>query len=723
MRTAKILLLLSCASVLATPAFAQDQEQTPPADAPATEQHGGGEILVSGKYTIDERIDTATGLGLTPRETPQSVSVITEQRIIDQNLVSAADVLINSVGVSTNELDDIRNQFYARGFEITNIQVDSVPMAWTLAGGAGETSIDVSVYERVEVVRGATGLLTGAGNPSASVNFVRKHADSADWSGYVQASYGSWDTWRVTGDVGGALTSDGRVRVRAVGRYEQGDSYIDLYENKKFVLYGVIDADVTDTTLLRAGIIHQEGKPDAPAWGNLPNFYSDGSITDWPRSKSATADWSYWNTVNQNIFATLQQQIDDNWSITANYNRLKNAEKAKLLYLSGTVDVTTGDIQFAYPYKDQGSSVQDSFDAQIKGTVNVFGRDHELVLGALRSVQDRYNDGFSALSYPASGPQYEDWDGTAYPDPGFSTTPTRAVEETVRQTGFYGALRLNVSDQLKLIGGGRIASWKQKGISYGVTSDYGDDGVFIPYVGALFDVTPNHRLYASFTKIFQPQSAVDRNLVQLAPLDGKAYEIGLKSAFFGDMLQTSIALFRIEQDNVAQPDIVVTPPGGLPTQTYVAAEGATSKGFEIEATGSPIEGWNINLGYSQFWADDAGGNAVNTDQPRRLLKLFTTYRVPFGDSALVVGGGVNYRSRAYSSATTTNPITGDPYVFGQEGYALVSLMARYEVNDRLQFQANVENLLDKTYYAQVGFYEQYRYGAPRNFTVGASYRF
>jgi outer membrane receptor for ferric coprogen and ferric-rhodotorulic acid len=723
MRTAKILLLLSCASVLATPAFAQDQEQTPPADAPATEQHGGGEILVSGKYTIDERIDTATGLGLTPRETPQSVSVITEQRIIDQNLVSAADVLINSVGVSTNELDDIRNQFYARGFEITNIQVDSVPMAWTLAGGAGETSIDVSVYERVEVVRGATGLLTGAGNPSASVNFVRKHADSADWSGYVQASYGSWDTWRVTGDVGGALTSDGRVRVRAVGRYEQGDSYIDLYENKKFVLYGVIDADVTDTTLLRAGIIHQEGKPDAPAWGNLPNFYSDGSITDWPRSKSATADWSYWNTVNQNIFATLQQQIDDNWSITANYNRLKNAEKAKLLYLSGTVDVTTGDIQFAYPYKDQGSSVQDSFDAQIKGTVNVFGRDHELVLGALRSVQDRYNDGFSALSYPASGPQYEDWDGTAYPDPGFSTTPTRAVEETVRQTGFYGALRLNVSDQLKLIGGGRIASWKQKGISYGVTSDYGDDGVFIPYVGALFDVTPNHRLYASFTKIFQPQSAVDRNLVQLAPLDGKAYEIGLKSAFFGDMLQTSIALFRIEQDNVAQPDIVVTPPGGLPTQTYVAAEGATSKGFEIEATGSPIEGWNINLGYSRFWADDAGGNAVNTDQPRRLLKLFTTYRVPFGDSALVVGGGVNYRSRAYSSATTTNPITGDPYVFGQEGYALVSLMARYEVNDRLQFQANVENLLDKTYYAQVGFYEQYRYGAPRNFTVGASYRF
>jgi outer membrane receptor for ferric coprogen and ferric-rhodotorulic acid len=487
-------------AVLAVPAAAQTSEDQA---AP------GNDIVVTGVYTLPDKIDTATGLGLTVRETPQSVSIMTAQRILDQNLVSVADVLTNSVGVSVNELDDIRNQFYARGFEIKNIQVDGVPLAWTLAGGAGETSIDVSVYERVEVVRGATGLLTGAGDPSASVNFVRKHADNEDWTGYVNASYGRWDTARVSADVGGALTSDGRIRVRAVGRYERGDSYIDLYENKKFVLYGVVDADVTDTTLLRAGIIHQEGRPDAPAWGNLPNFYSDGSLTRWPRSKSATADWTYWNTINQNIFATLRQEIGEDWSITANYNRLKNAEQAKLLYLSGTVDVTTGEIQFAYPYKDRGSSVQNSFDAQIKGKLDLFGRDHELVLGALRSVQKRYNDSFSALSYPLSGPQYEDWDGTTYPDPGFSTTPFRAVQEKVTQTGFYGAVRFNLSDRLKLIGGGRVASWKQKGLSYGVVSDYGDDGVFIPYVGALFDLTPNHRLYASFTKIF-PAARSDR---------------------------------------------------------------------------------------------------------------------------------------------------------------------------------------------------------------------
>ncbi|MFX7845052.1 TonB-dependent receptor, partial [Acinetobacter baumannii] len=78
--------------------------------------------------------------------------------------------------------------------------------------------------------------------------------------------------------------------------------------------------------------------------------------------------------------------------------------------------------------------------------------------------------------------------------------------------------------------------------------------VFIPYAGVLADITANHRLYASYTTIFLPQNAQDRNFVQLDPIRGKSYEVGLKSAFFNEALQTSVALFRIEQDNLAQID-------------------------------------------------------------------------------------------------------------------------------------------------------------------------
>ena len=709
------LLLGSALALLAVPAAAQTADDAQPQD----------DVVVEGRYTIPDKIDTATGLGLTVRETPQSVSIITAQRILDQNLISIADVIQNGVGVTVNEVDDVRNNFYARGFEIRNTQLDGVPTNWTLAGGAGETNIDVSIFERVEIVRGATGLLSGAGDPSASVNLVRKHADATDWGGYANASYGSWDTVRLSGDVGGAITADGRVRVRAVGRYEQGNSYIDLYKNKKFVLYGVIDADVTDNTLLRVGMSHQEAQPDGATWGALPTFYSDGSLTNWPRSKTPAAPWTHWNTTNQNIFATIRHDFNDRWSIVANYNRVRNAQQTELLYLSGTVDRATGQIQYAFPYKDEGNNVQNSFDGQIKGLVKLFGRDHEIVLGALTSSQDRDTSTFAALSFPP-GTNFEQSGGTTYPYPGFSTTASVGEKTKIKQEGYYGAVRLNVSDSLKIIGGGRLASWNINGVQFGVTTDYGNKNEFIPYVGALYDITPNHRLYGSFTKIFQPQNARDRNLDLLAPLDGKAYEIGLKSAFFNEALQTSVALFRIEQDNVAQNDIVITPPNGLPQQTYRAAQGVTSQGFELEVTGRPLPGWNVNFGYSQFKAEDRDDVAANTDQPRRLLKLFTTYTLPGALDRVTVGGGVNYRSKAYTASTNpvlstpTNPV---PFNFEQKGYALVSLMTRVALTERLQLQANLENLFDKTFYSQVGFFDQYRYGAPRNFTISANYRF
>ncbi|HUD92730.1 MAG TPA: TonB-dependent siderophore receptor [Sphingobium sp.] len=691
------------------------------AQAPADNAPADDEIIVTGTYTLPNKIDTATGLGLTIQETPQSVSVMTAQRILDQNLISVKDVIQNGVGVSVNEVDDVRNNFYARGFQIRNTQVDGVPAAWTLAGGNGETSIDVSIYERVEIVRGATGLLSGAGDPSASVNLVRKHADATELTGYVNASIGSWNTWRVSADIGGALTSDGRFRARLVGRYEEGESYIDIQDKKKWVLYGVVEGDLTDSTLVRVGMSHQDSKPKGATWGALPTFYTDGTLTDLSRSQTTAADWTYWNTTNQNIFATVRQEFGDRWNLTVNYNRLKTTGDTQLLYLYGGVDKATGTMDGTNPYKSKGQSIQNSFDAQLKGEVSLFGRDHEVVLGALHSILKRHTDNYTAplpwlTDLPVIGQE-----GVPYPEPVWGTTPTRNEQERIKQTGYYGAFRLNVADPFKIILGGRLASWNQTGFAWSGTSDYGDDNVFIPYVGALYDISSNHRVYASYTKIFQPQNLYDRNQRLLDPLDGNAYEIGLKSSFFGDALQTSIALFRIEQDNVGQtdgPEIIVN---GQTFQPYRAAQGVVSKGFELEATGQPLPGWNVNASYSQFKAEDGEGVAANTEQPRKLLKIFTTYDLPGVLTGLTVGGGINYRSKSYSDGD--NPYTAAPFRFQQDGFTLVSLMARYAVSERLQLQANVENLFDKKYYSQIGSFSQYRYGAPRNFTISANYKF
>ena len=233
-------------------------------------------ITVMGKYTISRTIDTATGLGLSLQETPQSVSIMTAERIQDQALNTVVDVVNNTVGLSSSKTDNVRNGFSARGFDVQNYQIDGVPLSWSLGGDAGETVSDVSIYERVEVVRGATGLLTGAGDPSASINLVRKHADSSDLKGYVDVATGSWDKKEITADVSNGLNDSGSVRGRMVAKYLNSDSYQDLYEDRKTIFYGVVDTDITENTLLRLGGSYNHNDPKGAMWGAYGNTIENG---------------------------------------------------------------------------------------------------------------------------------------------------------------------------------------------------------------------------------------------------------------------------------------------------------------------------------------------------------------------------------------------------------------------------------------------------------------
>lgn len=713
MRLDTMLLAGVAAACLAAPAYAQSADQT------TTETD---EIVVVGRYTVDEQIDTATGLGLTVRETPQSVTVVTQQRIRDQNLETIADVVRNTAGVSMVEVDDVRNVFNARGFEITNYQIDGVPLSWSLAGDAAETLADVSIFERVEFVRGATGLLTGAGDPSASINLVRKHADARDLDAYIRGSFGSWENRQVEADVAAALNSSGSIRGRFVAKYAEGESYIDLFNFDKTVLYGVIEADVTDATTARIGASQQTNSPTAPLWGALPTFYTNGELTDLPRSQSTSANWAYWDTQNTNYFANVEHEFSNGWRLSFNYNRMINGAETEILYLYGAIDEATGLGLATWPYKSDGESVQDSFDVQLRGEYAWFGREHEFTIGALHSQQDADTYAFAALGPNAFLPATSlyDWDGD-FPRPEFSSVGTHDQAIETEQTGYFAATRLNATDALSVIAGVRVSSWERSGTEYGATQNYSADDVVIPYLGVLYDLTPTHRIYASYTEIFQPQNLRTESGDPLDPIVGQAYEIGLKSAFFNDALQTSFAVFSITQDGLGQPTGGTVDGTNPPEFAYRAAEGATSEGFEFEILGRVTESWNVSLGYSQFEIEDAEGAEVNTDQARQSLTFFTTYGFAGALDGLTLGGGATWRSYAYTNAT--NPVTLDPTRIEQDEYALVNLMARYDLNDQASVQVNVDNLFDETYYSQIRYFSQYRYGAPRNYTVALTYRF
>ncbi|PTD26460.1 TonB-dependent siderophore receptor [Sphingomonas fennica] len=712
---------LSCAALAlalaigSPPAWAQSEQE-----AKAEKAGDSGDIIVTGSYTTNEKLGSATGLGLSIRETPQSVTVMTAQRLEDQGIRALSDVINNAAGVSSKAFDSARNGFSARGFAIDNYQIDGVPLQWDSAYSAGESEIDVALYERVEIVRGATGLLTGAGNPSASINLIRKHADSDRFTATLTAAASRWDNYFAMADVSAPVTGNGDVRARVVAKYEEGDSFTDLLHNKKLVLYGVVDADLTPTTKLSFGASYQDNDPRGTQWGGLPVWYSDGSRTDWKRSKSVGADWTRWGSTNQTYFANLTQQIGENWSVLAYGSYSENKSNMHLLYLSGQVDQQTGLGLGAFGARYDGKLDQADVGVRVNGKYQLFGREHQLVFGASYARQDL--DFYSFAADPATVATPGDffaWDGS-YPEPVWSSTASHDVDQITKQWGYFGATRLSITDELKVILGGRLSSWKRSGTSYGAIADFGDKNRFLPYAGILYDIASNHTIYASYTKIFQPQNYQDRNGDFLPPVTGINYEGGLKSSFFQGRLNTAISVFRIEQDNLGQADPGQLVPGTI-NQAYYAAEGAHSTGFEVEANGELLPGWALSANYTQFKAKDADGNRINTLFAQKLLRLFSTYRFGGSLDGLTVGGGVNWEGLSYTD--TENPVLGTPERLKVKPYALVNLMGRYQLQNGLSLQVNIENLFDKKYYSQIGFYNQLAYGEPRNVTVTLRYHY
>lgn len=670
-------------------------------------------IEVVGKYTVNENIDTATGLGLSLLETPQSVSIITAQRIADQAFSSINEVVSQTVGLSAKQVDSTRNTFSARGFDIDKYQIDGVPMAWSLAGDSGETITDVSIYERIEVVRGATGLLTGAGDPSASINLVRKHATATDLQGYVNAGIGSWNNKFVTADVSSALTADGKVRARLVAKIEAGDSFMRIASEDKTVLYGVIDADLTDNTLFSFGSSYQDNQPEGSTWGGLAAWFTDGTPTNWDPAVTSAANWTYWQSTNANTFANLQHNFSNGWQGKISFNHNKNTADTKLLYVYGSLDKQTGIGLEPWPYKSSGFSKQSSLDLQLKGDFDLIGRSHEFVLGALKSKQEAETDTYQQTSgYVGVGNFYQ-WDGS-YPEATFSATGARQEDVETEQDGYYAATRLTLADNLKLIAGGRLSSWQREGVSWGVDANYGDDSVFVPYAGLMYQLTPDHNLYVSQTEIFKPQNARDVTGKYIDPVTGTNRELGLKSALLNGAIQTSVAVFQVQQDNLAQNTFVPFPDKPI-EMIYAAADGVESTGFELEVIGQISDVWKLSAGYSQFKAEDAAGTEVNTDHPRKKLNIFTTYDISPLLSGLEIGGGVSWEGSQYSGVGAKK--------LTQDAFSLVNLMARYHVSEQFSVQLNIDNLFDETYFSQIGFFEQYGYGSPRNVSLGVTYNF
>ena len=266
----------------------------------------------TGSYTT-KNMRTATGLTLSQRQTPQSVSVIARQQMDDFHLTTLQDVALATPGIYTKQpgVTDQETSYYARGFALTHVNVDGLPLDVT-GFNQRNVSADMIMYDRVEVVRGATGLMEGAGAPSGSINLVRKRPTATPLlNGSV--ALGSWNDKQVTLDASSALNESGSLRGRVAGSWRDSDSYIDVVNNRNGTLYGIVEADLGPDTVLGMGFSRQASRTDGVSVG-LPTF-ADGRHMNLPRSTFLNNADSFQGRDNDVLFADLEHQLAGGWKV------------------------------------------------------------------------------------------------------------------------------------------------------------------------------------------------------------------------------------------------------------------------------------------------------------------------------------------------------------------------------------------------------------------------
>lgn len=715
--TFSLLTLCISHAVITHQAFAADSVTS---EATSTQESS---LVVTADAT-DNRADAAaesytvpvtragTKLNLTQRDIPQSVSVITQQRIKDQNLQNVGDALANVTGLSASQNDSERVDFYSRGFYVDNYTYDDIPSAQTGAWNFGETDGDAAIYQRIDVVRGSTGLMTGTGNPGAAINFIRKKADSKTFTGNLSASYGSWDNQRYVADLSGPLNDSGSLRGRVVTGYQDQDSFVDRYHKRKKFLYATAAADITDSTTLDIGYDYQTRDTDGPTWGGLPTWYSNGSRIDYDRGDNPSADWAHYNILSRKVFANLTTNFDNGWQTRVNGTHTESDFDSKLLYVSGYPDAATGIFTgpapgFAGWYK--GKRTQTAVDAYATGPFELLGRQHQLVAGVDYSRQrNRYIYSSSLLSSTDIG-DWNNWNGDiAEPDwPAWALSS----EDTIRQKAGYAAARFSLADPLSLIVGARYTQYSAQGTSADMEKNN-----LTPYGGLVYDINENYSAFASYTSIFKPQTYRDRQGSYLKPVTGKDYEAGIKGDWENSRITASLSVFRIEQDNLGQVlnDVYVN---NSSENAYRAVDGVVSRGVDFEVNGAVTENLKVTFGATRYVAEDASGDRTNPYMPQTSLKLFTSYTLP-ALPALTVGGGVNWQNRTYKDAI--NPVGETERVY-QGSFPLANLFTRYQVNKNLSVQGNIKNLFDREYNTNPS--GGVAFNDPRNYSVSVNYTF
>lgn len=654
-----------------------------------------------------ERTHTATKTDTALVNIPQAVSVITRELIADQGMTGITDLARYVPGMGIAQGEGNRDTPVMRGNSTTaDFFVDGIR-------DDVQYTRDLYSVDRVEVMKGPNAMIFGRGGSGGILNRVTKQANGVNIRELTFLA-GSWDQYRATLDVGQKI--NGRAAFRVTGLYEDAESYRDGFSLKRYGFNPTFAFVLAPRTTLRVGYEHFYDERTADR--GVSSFQGRPLKTDASTFFGDPAQSPVWARVNT-VAATLDHHFSNGITVR-NSARFGGYRKFYQNVFPGAVsaDGTTVSIS-AYNQGTQRDNLFNQTDVVIPFATGPVR--HELLAGlelARQTTDNRRHTGYFttvspttvSVSVPLANPR------TTLPLM-FAPSATDANNHGVAKTvAVYMQDQVALWSQLHAIVGVRLekfdVDFRNNRIGGAVTSS---DDLISPRAGLVFKPGEPVSIYTSYSMSNLPRAGEQLASLSLTnrALDPEAFqnrEVGVKWDVHPDLALTA-AIYRLDRKNV-----VITDPTD-PTRSLLV-DGQRAEGLELGFTGRMTSTWSMVGGYAfqkgeikTTQSATAVAGARLAQLPRYTLSLWNRY-----DFTRKIGFGLGAIYRDEIFASTDNTVRVPSFV-------RFDAAIFYRINETLHAQVNVENVLDRDYYATAHSNTNITPGSPRAFRLSLTTRF
>lgn len=647
----------------------------------------------------------ATRTNTTLKETPQAVTVVPEAVLKDIQATRLSEALdVAGVGRANNFGGQGLTTFTSRGFTSGEYYRNGFPI-----NRGYPNAPDSSTVERVEVLKGASSSLYGRGDPGGTFNVVSK-TPQAERKTTLGLNVDEEGLYRGTVDTTGALTEDKSLTYRLNLMGENGDTYRDHVDTKRWNIAPVLQWTPSDTTklTLEADFLRNQHALDRgfTRYDGQHKTSFDSSDYWWESGKDRNRLYNN----NDMLQFRIEHALNEAWKLNVGTQYLNGNLHGYAVEANGIKANTNGEvITRNYNWRNL-DWIDKNFQANIVGNFNLFNLQHTLISGIefedydFKSYIIRSRDSFDLnINQPYN----------TQPLPELVNVTTHDSEQ-LKSQAFFVQDQIRITDRLNTLIAMRFENYKQDYNNFvNNTSWSTDNNAFIPRVGLTYDLTDQLTVYSNISKSFKPNSGADRNNKGFDPEEGVSYEIGSKYTLLDNQLSFDTAIYYVKKENVLTLD-------PLDSTKSIAAGEVTSKGIDLSLVGNITSEWKIIGNYSYVDAAVSKDNTLEkgtrlANIPQDSFNLLSIYE--FKSGALNgLGLGVNQRYVGSRKGQTAN----NTYNMGS--YATTDLISYYDWNKDVRLSFDIKNIFNKEY--DDSAFNRYVYpGQPRTAKLGITYSF